>query len=391
MTVSEDKNTINPLPDNSRPDLSEQNYLRKGWLMLALISGGLLVLTWIFIHWDLDRRITTLFYSSETGWHLRYQQPWDLIYRYGTVPGLLMTLGALIAWFICMLKPRFRHLHRYFLVIVLTAILGPGLIVNSVLKNYWGRPRPRQAQEFGGLWDYRHITQPGIPGRGKSFPCGHATMGFMFVTLIYFRRQSPVLAYTGAASGLVFGAIIGLTRTVQGAHYPSDSIWSLGVILIVSVSLYYLILQVPKPRQYSRRKVKPHRRRLAVGLLAAVAIMVTVGFLMHRPFYTTYRFDLPLDPSTSRIIVNTSDNFAQVQIKYSQNGKPQMRVDAHGFAWTSARHRLDKSVRRQESELFVDFDINRKGYFAELSHELFLELPEKYRDRIDLKLIEARK
>jgi len=391
MSASQTDETLNSPPPESRPELSEPNYIRRGWLLLALISGGLLVLTWVFIHWDLDRLITARFYSPETGWYLRYRQPWDFIYRYGTVPGLLMALGALVAWFVCMLKPRFRYLHRYFLVIVLTAVLGPGLIVNGLLKNYWGRPRPRQAQEFGGMWDYRHITQPGIPGRGKSFPGGHATMGFIFVTLIYFRRQSPALAYTGAATGLVYGTIIGVTRTVQGAHYPSDSLWSLGVILIVSVALYYLILQVPKPRRVNRREISPLRQRLAVGLLAATAVVVTVAFLMHRPFFSTYRFDLPINPATSRIVVSTRDKFTNVQVNYRKGAHPQMRVDAHGFAWTSARHRLEKSIRLEGSQVLLDLDIRRKGYFAELSHELYLELPERYKDRISLDVIEADK
>ena len=133
------------------------------------------------------------------------------------------------------------------------------LIVNGILKPYWGRPRPNQIQELGGQYVYRHVLNPGIPGKGKSFPSGHSTMGFIFVSLIYFHRKSRSAAWIGGISGIVYGSVISAARVVQGAHFVTDCIWSLGVIWMVATISYYHVLRIPSaerkiPRQLTRRQ-----------------------------------------------------------------------------------------------------------------------------------------
>jgi hypothetical protein len=41
-------------------------------------------------------------------------------------------------------------MRMYGLFILLSVILGPGLLVNLVFKDHWGRPRPRQVVALGG-------------------------------------------------------------------------------------------------------------------------------------------------------------------------------------------------------------------------------------------------
>src|ERR1700730_8960940 len=71
-------------------------------------------------------------------------------------PAALVILGKLVL-------PRRRMLMpgRAALLMVATLALGPGLVTNSLLKSYWGRPRPIDVVEFGGdqhfvpWWDPR--------------------------------------------------------------------------------------------------------------------------------------------------------------------------------------------------------------------------------------------
>lgn len=225
---------------------AKHTFTNKGWLWLALTLGCLLVLSWVIVHWDLDRSIAGRFYSQQNGWFLGKRQPWQWLYDFGPIPGIVLALGALLAWVFCLMRPKRRHLHRYFLVIVLTAVIGPGILINGVLKPYWGRPRPRQVQEFGGQWPYRHFYQPGIPGRGHSFTCGHCSMGFLFFSLVAFRRKNVWVAAAGGLTGAVLGGLLAVARMVQGAHFLSDVLWSLGIVLMVIIVLYFIVLQVPK-------------------------------------------------------------------------------------------------------------------------------------------------
>jgi len=135
---------------------------------------------------------------------------------------LVLLLGT--AWF-AYTKEKVRRTLWAFLLCSL--ILGPGLIVNTVLKdNSVGRPRPRQVQEFAGPHQY---TPPfyysGACQRNCSFTSGHAAIGFYFMAFGWvFRRKSVFFA------GCALGAALGLMRIAQGAHFLSDVIFSFWMV-----------------------------------------------------------------------------------------------------------------------------------------------------------------
>jgi membrane-associated PAP2 superfamily phosphatase len=119
--------------------------------------------------------------------------------------------------------------------------LGPGLAVNGVLKPYWSRPRPKEIKAFGGTQEYISVWQRGPLGVGKSFPSGHASMGFYLMApafVLYRRRPRWALAFL--LLGLAGGAVIGLGRVAQGQHFPSDVLWAGGLVYLSGVLLRYL-------------------------------------------------------------------------------------------------------------------------------------------------------
>ena len=373
--------------DTTKTDAAPNfNHLRRGGVLLAVIIVVLVLTTWVFIHWDLDRIIAGQFYSSESGWHLRHAQPWSLIYKYGTVPGLMLTITALVFWVVCLTKSRLRHLHRFALVVVLAAVIGPGLLVNGVFKNYWGRPRPRQVEDFGGQWAYRNVSQPGVPGKGKSFPCGHCAMGFLICSLLVFRRHAPWLAYGGGLLGVSLGAFISLTRIVQGAHFPTDTIWSLGIVLLVTILLYYFILQVPKPRQESTRRITRSRKWLIGGVSTAAALVIIIGFLLHRPFYQTHSAHIKHPLNATQIVVNVNERVDKFNTVYTTAEKSRIVMDAWGFAWSGVKHRCSPQVNLKGGILVIDLAVSKKGYFAELTHELRLYLPKAIEHHVTVTL-----
>jgi membrane-associated PAP2 superfamily phosphatase len=175
-----------------------------------------------------DAGLVRLFYSaSEAGFPYRNVQPWQAIYHYGELPGLILGLGGLALVLGGWMVPRLRCWRKAGAFLALSLALGPGLLVNGILKPYWGRPRPVHVAEFGGQHDYRAVWGPGAYANGKSFPCGHASMGFFLMVpafLIYPRNKRLAALIFGL--GLAAGGVVGLARVVQGKHFPTDVLWS---------------------------------------------------------------------------------------------------------------------------------------------------------------------
>ena len=366
------------------------NYIRS-WAFLLGAAALLLLSTWIIITLDLDRRIATRFYDPTLGWYLAKKQPWSWLYHYGTIPGILLGLAALAGWFWSYSSNRFRNLHRYFLVIVLSAILGPGVLVNGILKNYWSRPRPREVQEFGGSWTYRHAHQPGIPGKGESFPCGHCTMGFLFCSLMVFRRHQRWLAYTGAAVGISLGALLSIARIVQGAHYLSDTLWSMGIVLMLPWILYALVCRkkadtTARPKTFSRNK------KILLWLVFVVCLILMLGgFLLHRPFYKDHATRLKVPQQVSQIILQVNTEVQASSVQFLNINTPRIVVSARGFAWLGAKHKLRHHRKVQDTRLVLSLKIEKSGYFSELTHELVIQMPKKLENSIDFEIVDTSK
>lgn len=130
---------------------------------------------------------------------------------------------------------------RRILYLLLVMLLGPGLMVNTVLKDNWGRARPLHVSEFGGDAQF---TPPVLVAaqceRNCSFVSGDASVGFYFVALAFvFRRKWLRLMLFGGAAGL----FLGFERMLQGAHFLSDVLFS-GV---VTFAVAWLLAQVFLP------------------------------------------------------------------------------------------------------------------------------------------------
>ncbi len=123
-------------------------------------------------------------------------------------------------------------------MLVLSLVLGPGLLVNGILKPVIGRPRPHDTVEFGGAQPFRPIGSIQLLGEGKAFPSGHVAMGcYFFALYILWRKSRPRAARTVLAASLAAGGIIGFQRVAVGAHFVSDAIWSGGICYLVPLCL----------------------------------------------------------------------------------------------------------------------------------------------------------
>jgi len=206
-------------------------------LIPGLILGILTIIFWVT---NLDIAIESLFYSPERGWFLRNINPWNLLYHYGNIPGLMLASAGVIVFVAGFFYRRAVKYRKAALFLCLVMVLGPGLVVNTAFKHYWGRPRPRQIQDLGGMQQYLPVWQKGIVGSGKSFPSGHASVGFYLLTPFFFlRKNRKKWAFSFLLLGITYGLFMGAARMVQGGHFPSDVVWAGGFTYLTGLVLAY--------------------------------------------------------------------------------------------------------------------------------------------------------
>ena len=109
----------------------------------------------------IDLAVSGLFYDSAQGFFLADWPPLRLVE--GLVPWLvrLMIVGAVVAaaWLVLLGRPLWRLDRKALVFLVAATALGPGLIANTLLKDHWGRARPYQIAEFGGVQVGFHFGQ----------------------------------------------------------------------------------------------------------------------------------------------------------------------------------------------------------------------------------------
>lgn len=181
-------------------------------------------------------------YYIDGKWPIGDQQPWQMLYKLDRIPAIALGLGGLVAAIFGSISLQHRSWVRPGLFFVILLTLGPGLIVNTIFKDHWGRPRPREIVQFGGTKDFLHPWQKGVAHMGRSFPSGHASAAFyMSAPFFIYRRRKLSVARNWLLGGLGFGLLMSAARITQGAHFLSDTLWAWGMVHLVGVALYYLL------------------------------------------------------------------------------------------------------------------------------------------------------
>lgn len=190
---------------------------------------------------DADIEVEKWFYSPISGWFLGKENPWHFLYEYGNIPALLLSGGGLLAFVLSFFQRKLVSYRKIGIFLVTFMILGPGLLVNTVFKDHWGRPRPIDIVTFGGTETFRHAWEKGQPEQGKSFPSGHAAVGFfLFSPFFFLRKTSKGWAVFFLCLGVFYGILMGTGRMIQGGHFPTDVLWSGAFTYLTGVTLYYV-------------------------------------------------------------------------------------------------------------------------------------------------------
>lgn len=202
---------------------------------------GLLLMV-LFVGWpELDLIVSRWFYDTEQSvWTWRNHPVNQSIYAifrylpYWLVPVLLIM--TVISF--CKHNP-LNPKRRIWAFLLVSLLLGPGVLVHNIFKEGFERPRPRQVQEFGGQSGFTPawVISDQCVGKCKSFVSGHAAMGFYIMVFAWVTRRR---AWLWAGIGL--GTVLSLVRISQGGHFLSDTVFAGFLCYFVYRGLAYRLL-----------------------------------------------------------------------------------------------------------------------------------------------------
>ena len=152
-------------------------------------------------------------------------------------------LGWVAGWFDLPWPEALQPRGRSVLFLALGLALGPGLLVNVILKDYWDRPRPLQVQQFGGPLEFRPwYKTDGACEKNCSFVSGETAGAFWLVAPASL--APPPLRLPAVALALGVGVVTGMMRVAFGGHFPSDVLFA-GLFTLLLVALLRKILIKP--------------------------------------------------------------------------------------------------------------------------------------------------
>lgn len=203
------------------------------WISFVLFS----IFFILFPQVDLD--FSSLFYKN--GFYLRGSLYESFFYR--SVPIVVSTLaiGSLLIYLYNFIykKNILKLDKKTILYIVLVLALAPGLIVNTTLKENWGRARPMDIVQFGGNKEFTPAFILSDQG-GNSFSSGHGAAAFSILGFALLLRGRKKLWITFALS---YGVAVSFARVIGGGHFLSDNITSFFIVYLTTYALYGYFLE----------------------------------------------------------------------------------------------------------------------------------------------------
>lgn len=336
-------------------------------LLLLLITAH----TSVFWFSDIDIQAAKFFYFPEESnvWRLGEQPFWMFFYQLGPIVTISIAVSALVIILFSIVKKSWGLYRTQATFILFSFLLGPGLIVNTLFKDNWGRPRPIHIEQFKGAEQYVPPLKYNAQGDGKSFPSGHSSLGFAFIAFWFlWRKRRPLWAKAALGFSLLLGSLFGIARMAAGGHFLSDVFWSLWIPLLSSTALYYFFF-----RKALESDVQPSQQSIWKNILYSLIAFVILAYGL---------FNWPLQKSDHIQL----EAFSQISLKadkvnlYLQYGEKESENieivhQVGGFGLPFSKQVLSTVMEQNRRNNILHINLKFQGFFSELESKLTIKIP----------------
>ena len=250
-----------------------------GWLWFGgsflVLCGGLILLPGI------DIGTSGLFYRPGAGFFLGDWAPFRAVHDHLALAVWAFAIAVVVAGGASVFFRRavLGLTPRAAIFLLLALALGPGLTVNTIFKDHWGRARPAQITQFGGTQKFTPAFVPSDQCRRNcSFPAGDPAMGFYLVSAALLAGGATARR-NGVIGAVVVGAALGVVRLAQGGHFLSDVVASGFLVTAIAWGLHALIMRSDAVERLwqALRQPSPGLKRF-VWLSLAGVIAFTIAY-----------------------------------------------------------------------------------------------------------------
>ncbi|MCW8994826.1 MAG: phosphatase PAP2 family protein [Psychromonas sp.] len=217
-------------------------FLQNKWKPVIIATFIIAVITIATRLFNLDLLISNIFYVPGESFPLK-NNPLIRFFYFSINVSVTLSIIFVIAFTIAAsIKKTLRKYKMWVVALFISMVVGPGLIVNSLFKDHFGRPRPSQSIEFGGTLGSKAILEANWGNHGKSFASGHAAVPLSFLVLAFLagRRGKVKLAKQLTVGLGAWYLLVCCARIAAGGHYFSDVAWA-GYVSFVCAWLSYLL------------------------------------------------------------------------------------------------------------------------------------------------------
>ncbi|WOE32872.1 MULTISPECIES: phosphatase PAP2 family protein [unclassified Acinetobacter] len=215
------------MPQYAKFSLQQLMILMLSFLILIIffpIAGSIdlaLIHPWIGSHGE---------FYLKNNWYLDQLAHQDLKHVIIGFYSILFILW-LLSFKLNRLKPK-RYAFGYFFFVSMLCTIAIGILkAHSSHGCPWDMTSPSPS---GFIWDF-------VVQNGHCFPGGHASCGFALMTGYFvYRQHQPRYAYFYLLIGFILGFAMGWTQMMRGAHFLSHNLWTLWIIWLINVVVYYI-------------------------------------------------------------------------------------------------------------------------------------------------------
>ena len=239
------------------PDVETGGIVKPSVLPFLFFALFGIALAGVIVYPHLDVIVSGWFYKAGQGFYMENEPMFVVLHR-TAIQGawyLFWFFAAMMLLAFCLHKEILRLPSKAWLFLLLALMIGPGLIANAVLKDNWGRARPREVTEFGGALTFSPaiIPQPEA-GRNESFVAGDGAFGaylhsFTYMIPLNTQRRRSRYAFWGLVG---IGGLFGYSRIAMGAHFFSDVLFATLFMLISSGVIHAICFGQESTRNYWR-------------------------------------------------------------------------------------------------------------------------------------------